>query len=144
MFLLELFGNNKSYVAMGVIILCLCVSTLWYKLQVSECEQKIISLQVSLTNAQGTIDELNKASVLDKNQLENFNTLLGECYKSIFTTSQELQQVDDLMSQSSSTPLHSTEVVMEDGTTQIKEGVSYEQITKEQNTAGINFINSQF
>ena len=125
------FVRNSALLASVVLF----VTFLFQRNIILEQQSEIVKLEVSLENATSSIEQLQHLSEINKTQINDFNSLLQQCYKASSSLTEDMLTIEKNM--------ENTETVtsLQDNT---ETGDAYDQITKEQNTKGINFINSLF
>lgn len=106
----------------------------------AKLKKQNVDLQTQLNEAEATTANLKINLEAVKSQISNTSELLTQCYKDIDTRTKDLNEVDAIMSNTTSdTTTNST------NNTNTKTGVTKnEAITKFQNTAGLDFINRKF
>lgn len=125
------FVRNSALLASVVLF----VTFLFQRNIILEQQSEIVKLEVSLKNATSSIEQLQHLSEINKTQINDFNSLLQRCYEASSSLTEDMLAIEKNMENTGTvTSLH-------DNT---KTGDTYDQITKEQNTKGINFINSLF
>lgn len=106
----------------------------------TKLKKQNVDLQTQLNEAEATTANLKINLEAVKSQISNTSELLTQCYKDIDTRTKDLNEIDAIMSNTTSdTTTNSTT------NTNTKTGVTKnEAITKFQNTAGLDFINRKF
>ena len=106
----------------------------------TKLKEQNVKLQTQLNEAEATTANLKINLEAVKSQISNTSELLTQYYKDIDTRTKDLNEIDAIMSNTTSdTTTNST------NNTNTKTGVTKnEAITKFQNTAGLDFINRKF
>lgn len=110
----------------------------------TKLKKQNIDLQTQLNEAETTTANLKINLEAVKSQISNTSELLTQCYKDVDTRTKDLNEIDTIMSNTTSdtTTTNSTNNTNNANT---KTGVTKnEAITKFQNTAGLDFINRKF
>ena len=109
----------------------------------AKLKKQNVDLQTQLNEAEATTANLKINLEAVKSQISNTSELLTQYYKDIDTRTKDLNEIDAIMSNTTSdTTTNSTNNT---NNTNTKIGVTKnEVITKFQNTAGLDFINRKF
>lgn len=110
----------------------------------TKLKKQNVSLQTQLNEAEAITANLKINLEAVKSQISNTSELLTQCYKDADTRTKDLNEIDAIMSNTTSdtTTTNSTNNTNNANT---KTGVTKnETITKFQNTAGLDFINRKF
>lgn len=107
-------------------------------------KEQNVDLQTQLNEAEAAASNLKINLEAVKSQISNTSELLTQCYKDVDTRTKDLNEIDTIMSNTTSdtTTTNSTNNTNNSNT---KTGVTKnEAITKFQNTTGLDFINRKF
>lgn len=109
----------------------------------TKLKEQNVKLQTQLNEAEAATANLKINLEAVKSQISNTSELLTQCYKDVDTRTKDLNEIDAIMSNTTSdTTANSTNNT---NNTNTKTGVTKnETITKFQNTAGLDFINRKF
>ena len=110
----------------------------------TKLKKQNVNLQIQLNEAEAVTANLKINLEAVKSQISNTSELLTQCYKDVDTRTKDLNEIDAIMSNTTSntTTTNSTNNTNNANT---KTGVTKnEAITKFQNTAGLDFINRKF
>lgn len=135
-----MFGLVKSFISSHIlgVVLCLIGTTLcayggyrFYKVKSAyeAAQAKNLALLEDVENLKGKIAVLETIEKADDSEAENLRTLLEACYKANESKNEQFELIDKLMGEKTTVPV-------------VKEDVTYERITKHQNTVGIDNINN--
>lgn len=122
------------------ITIAIAILTIFLYNENTKLKKQNVDLQTQLNEAEATTANLKINLEAVKSQISNTSELLTQCYKDIDTRTKDLNEIDAIMSNTTSdTTTNSTT------NTNTKTGVTKnEAITKFQNTAGLDFINRKF
>lgn len=127
--------KNSLFYTIPIIVIGVWIIILKIQLSDLEKENEALSVElnvanISLENAKGKIEILNSEKILQEEATTGVNNLLEMCYKKLNENKIDFQEIEKNMNLNS-------------GNSVSIEDISYEKITDEQNTAGINFVNRQ-
>lgn len=122
------------------ITIAVSILTIFLYNENTKLKEQNVKLQTQLNEAEATTANLKINLEAVKSQISNTSELLTQCYKDVDTRTKDLNEIDAIMSNTTSdTTTNST------NNTNTKTGVTKnEAITKFQNTAGLDFINRKF
>ena len=110
----------------------------------TKLKKQNVNLQIQLNEAEAVTANLKINLEAVKSQISNTSELLTQCYKDVDTRTKDLNEIDAIMSNTTSNTT-TTNSTNNTNNTNTKTGVTKnEAITKFQNTAGLDFINRKF
>ena len=110
----------------------------------TKLKEQNVKLQTQLNEAEAATANLKINLEAVKSQISNTSELLTQCYKDVDTRTKDLNEIDAIMSNTTSDTT-TTNSTNNTNNTNTKIGVTKnEAITKFQNTAGLDFINRKF
>ena len=110
----------------------------------TKLKKQNVNLQTQLNEAEAVTANLKINLEAVKSQISNTSELLTQCYKDVDTRTKDLNEIDVIMSNTTSDTT-TTNSTNNTNNTNTKTGVTKnEAITKFQNTAGLDFINRKF
>lgn len=126
------------------ITIAVAILTIFLYNENTKLKKQNVDLQTQLNEAEATTANLKINLEAVKSQISNTSELLTQCYKDIDTRTKDLNEIDAIMSNTTSNTT-TTNSTNNTNNTNTKTGVTKnEAITKSQNTAGLDFINRKF